>query len=78
MKRTLIIVAASEPARVDEALRAALGVTLRGARVTVWLDDARPLGPQARRAVAALQSFGHEVVPPGNALPDADAVEVWT
>jgi hypothetical protein len=77
--RTLIIVASSDPARVEEALRAALGLTLRGAEVAVWLDH-RPSSALARRALDALRSFGHRVgdARSGPALEEMDAVEVWT
>lgn len=79
-KRTLIIVKTEEPARVEEALRAALGLTLRGAAVEVWLPGDRPLTPLGRRAIGVLESFGHAVHPGGDAtaLADADSIEVWT
>ena len=80
MKRTLIVVEAVTPARVEEALRAALGATLRGASVEVWLPPDRELTALARRAVGVLESFGHRVQAGGErtALATADAVEVWT
>lgn len=80
MKRTLIVVEAATPARVEEALRAALGATLRGAAVEVWLPPDRELTALARRAVGVLESFGHRVHAGGDveALSSADAVEVWT
>lgn len=82
-RRTLVIVESRAAGRIEEALRAALGLTLRGAAVEVWLPEDRPLSPTARRAVAVLASFGHRVgaVAPGEArarLEAADAVEVWT
>lgn len=79
-KRTLLIVKTVEPTRVEEALRAALGLTLRGASVEVWLPRDRPLTALGRRAVGVLESFGHVVRPSGDAaaLAAADAVEVWT
>jgi hypothetical protein len=79
-KRTLIIVETREPARVEEALRAALGLTLRGAAVEVWLPSDRPLTALGRRALGVLETFGHTVRPSGDAasLAASDAVEVWT
>jgi hypothetical protein len=79
-RRTLIIVKTVEPTRVEEALRAALGLTLRGASVEVWLPEDRPLTAPGRRAVGALESFGHTVRRGGDAtaLATADSVEVWT
>jgi hypothetical protein len=85
----LVVVRARDPHRQAEALRAALGLTLRGARVEVCVDE--PLAtPLARRAADTLRSFGHAIIPltgspgsaPGDALAAALAraarVEVWT
>ncbi|MBX3162666.1 MAG: hypothetical protein KF773_42285 [Deltaproteobacteria bacterium] len=80
--RILIIAQTRIPHRQSEALRAALGLTLRGATVEVAVDGPLVL-PLAERSAAALRSFGHMV----HALADedlaaaiarADAVEVWT
>lgn len=78
----LVVVRARDPHRQAEALRAALGLTLRGARVEVAVEA--PLAtPLARRAADTLRSFGHAVGPAtGDALTAALAraarVEVWT
>lgn len=82
-QRTLVIVESRAPARIEEALRAALGLTLRGAAVEVWLPADRELTATSRRAVAVLASFGHRVGPvePSLAragLAAAAAIEVWT
>jgi hypothetical protein len=76
--RILVIARTVDPHRQAEALRAALGLTLRGASVEV--AHAGPLlTPLARRAADTLRSFGHAVgVDVADALPRADAVEVWT
>jgi hypothetical protein len=67
-----VVIRTADPARVAEALRAAVGLTLRGARVLV--AGAVPEG----RAAATLREMGHAVgVPEEHALA-ADAVEVWT
>lgn len=64
--------------RQAEALRAAVGLTLRGARVEVVIDGPL-LTPLAERAVATLRSFGHTVgTDLGTSLARADRVEVWT
>ncbi len=74
----LIICTTRDPHRQAEALRAALGVTLRGARVEVAV--ALPLlTPLAQRAADTLASFGHVIgVDPAEALERATTVEVWT
>jgi hypothetical protein len=76
---TIVVHARSpDPHRQAEALRAALGLTLRGGRVEVVLDH--PLAtPLAVRAAETLRAFGHPVgVPLADALARADRVEVWT
>jgi hypothetical protein len=75
---TLVVVRTRDPHRQAEALRAALGLTLRGARVEVALDGAL-LTPLAVRAAETLVSFGYPVgVELREALSRATAVEVWT
>ena len=88
MKRIAVIVRTADPDRVAEALRAAVGLGLRGDRVHVVLTagagDVRDHA-QAARALATLRMLGHDVVhADGNdpaeaeAVRAADAVEVWT
>jgi len=78
----LVVVRARDPHRQAEGLRAALGLTLRGARVEVAVDE--PLAtPLAQRAADTLRSFGHSVGPLAGAalaaaLARAGRVEVWT
>jgi hypothetical protein len=90
----LVIVRTRDPHRQAEALRAALGLTLRGARVEVAIEAASTASaaedvdpvlatPLARRAAETLRSFGHPVgIVAGEALAAALAragrVEVWT
>ena len=76
---TVVVIAQTrDPHRQAEALRAALGLTLRGARVEVVVDGPL-LTPLAHRAADTLQSFGYAVgVPLAEALGRADRVEVWT
>lgn len=78
---TIVVVARSrDPQRQAEALRAALGLTLRGARVEVVVEH--PLqSALAERAAATLATFGHSILEAGElgaAIDGADAVEVWT
>ena len=77
MKTAGVIVRTRDPARIAEALRAAVGLTLRAARVRVALPEV-PDDAFARRAVATLRELGHEVGVDENAALAADAVEVWT
>ena len=83
---TIVVLATTrDPHRQAEALRAALGLTLRGARVDVCVHEPL-LTPLAQRAADTLRSFGHRVVTiasePGSQLSEAiahaDRVEVWT
>lgn len=84
----LVVVRTRDPHRQAEALRAALGLTLRGSRVEVAIEasgelDAALATPLARRAADTLRSFGHPVgALCGDALAAALAragrVEVWT
>lgn len=74
----LIVCTTRDPHRQSEALRAALGVTLRGARVEVVVDEPL-LTPLAQRSADTLRSFGHVVgANLRDALGRADRVEVWT
>lgn len=78
MKLVAIVVRAGDAARVREALRAAVGLSLRGDRVMV-VCAALPAGDAAvDRAVATLRQLGHEVGADMAAVRSADAVEVWT
>lgn len=76
--RILVIATSLEPHRQAEALRAALGLTLRGGRIEVLVGAL--LSPAAVRAVATLRAFGHTVHERdvSAAIAEADAVEVWT
>jgi hypothetical protein len=75
----LVVIRTRDPHRQSEALRAALGLTLRGGTVHVLLDES-PATPLAQRAVDTLVSFGHHVGPGDLTaeIRNADAVEVWT
>ena len=84
MKRIAIIVRAETPERVSEALRAALGLGLRGDAVDLVLAPASRRAATAPRAARALALLGELGRPPrewadlGAVLAAADAVEVWT
>jgi hypothetical protein len=76
--RILVIARTRDPHRQSEALRAALGLTLRGAQVEVIVDGPL-LTPLAERSAATLHSFGHALGSDvTEALARADIVEVWT
>jgi hypothetical protein len=72
VKTIAVIIRAEDPARIAEALRAAVGLTLRGDRVRVIA----PAGAEGR-AVETLRMLGH-VVTTELSLDDVDAVEVWS
>ena len=76
---TIVVIARTrDPHRQAEALRAALGLTLRGARVEVVVDEPL-LSPLAQRAAETLRTFGHVIgTDLATALARADRVEVWT
>ena len=81
-RRIVVVVRAGDEPRVAEALRAAVGLTLRGARVAVYREAPAQAvaSPRIARAVDTLRLLGHSVVDgaAGAALRGADAVEVWT
>ena len=79
----LVILRTVDPYRASEALRGAVGLTLRGARVAVATGGAGPGvldDPRVRRGLETLRSFGHEIAEDDGAARarSADAVEVWT
>jgi hypothetical protein len=78
VKTIAVIVRSPDSARVAEALRGAVGLTLRGDRVEVVLC-AGAAAPDPR-AVATLTSFGYPVTAgdPAELLARADAIEVWS
>lgn len=78
-----VILRTSTADRAAEALRAAIGLTLRGDRVIVATGGAAPSALADRRverAVATLRVLGHAITADdGAALArTADATEVWT
>lgn len=85
-KRIAVIVRASAPERVAEALRGAVGLSLRGDEVHVVLMDAAQAADgndtRIRRALATLDTLGHTLArgdrAAAAAVHDADAVEVWS
>jgi hypothetical protein len=78
-KRVAVVIKTSNADRAAEALRAAVGLTLRGDRVSVV--RVRPLPEsdlRVARALGALAALGHEVDASMAVVHDADAVEVWS
>lgn len=75
--KIVVIVRTIDPHRQAEALRAALGLTLRGAAVEV-AHTGPLLTPLAERAAATLRTFGYAVGTELAGLAGPDAVEVWT
>jgi hypothetical protein len=85
-RNLLLLVHTARVERVAEALRNAVGLTLRGDRVTVLLARGAPAPghPRLVRAVNTLRALGHCCETAGSevevaaALRAADCVEVWT
>jgi hypothetical protein len=71
-----VIVRSLDPARAAEALRAAVGMTLRFDRVLVVPGSA--VDRRGARSLAVLQSLGHAVDAALAEALEADVVEVWT
>lgn len=77
-RRVTLVIGAADAA--DEALRAAVGLTLRGDAITVIIDPAADaVDPEAMRARATLAAFGHTIAGPAalSAALDAETIEVW-
>ena len=75
---TVVVVRTLDPDRAAEALRAAVGLTLRGARVAVVPLAPLPDDDRVARALGTLRALGHETEAGLDALAGAAAVEVWT
>lgn len=75
-----VVIDTADPERTAEALRAAVGLTLRGDAVTVVSRFELPEQPGIARAVATLEALGHRVTvgDPTAAIAASGAVEVWT
>jgi hypothetical protein len=71
-----VIIRSADPARAAEALRAAVGMTLRFERVLVVPGAA--VDERGARSIAVLRSLGHTVDATVEAALAADVVEVWT
>jgi tRNA 2-thiouridine synthesizing protein A len=76
MKTIAVVIAAAE--RADEALRAAVGLTLRGDRVVVVPLVPPGAGERAQRALGTLRALGHRTDGQMADAKAADVVEVWT
>ncbi|HVV83810.1 MAG TPA: hypothetical protein VHE35_12130 [Kofleriaceae bacterium] len=79
-RRTIGVVVGRAPTAVAaEALRAAVGLTLRGAHVDVAIEPATldACGPAGARAAATLRLFEHGVDASSTAALAADVVELW-
>jgi len=76
MKTIAVVVAGA--AQAGEALRAAVGLTLRGDRVVVVPEIALPTDERSLRAVTTLRGLGHRVDGTFADVEDADVVEWWT
>jgi hypothetical protein len=79
VKTIAIILRTTAPDRTAEAIRAAVGVTLRGDRVVVAVGTAALDDQRVSHGIATLRVLGHTIATDiGEAIRDADVVEVWT
>jgi hypothetical protein len=78
VKQVVVIIQSTEPDRVREALRAAVGLGLRGDQVRVHAAALDLRDPWITRAVATLAQLGRPVQSGPPQVSDADVVEVWT
>jgi hypothetical protein len=83
VKTIAIVVRTASADRAAEALRAAVGLTLRGDHVVVAIGGvprAVTEDPRVERGLATVRLLGHRVDEDDGAaaLAAADAVEVWT
>lgn len=72
-----VVIDTADRERVAEALRAAVGLTLRGDPVAVVTRRPLPDDPHIERAVATLRALGHTVGAEPSVIAAASAVEVW-
>jgi|KBSSwiStaDraftv2_1062776.scaffolds.fasta_scaffold613225_2 hypothetical protein len=77
MSSAAVIIRCLDPARAAEALRAAVGMTLRFDRVLV-VPGATRCDERGARSLAVLRSLGHTVDAGLEDALAADVVEVWT
>lgn len=79
MRRIAVVIQTADAMRAGEALRAAVGLSLRGDRVdVVQVTPVDPNDERVRRGLATLRALGHAVDAPLSAVREADIVEVWT
>ena len=69
-----VVVRTRDPDRAAEALRAAVGLTLRGESVTL-VAPSLPMDERIGRALATLRALNQPLDAP---LSEAERVEVWT
>lgn len=78
MKAKTIAVVVAGAGQAGEALRAAVGLTLRGDHVVVIPEIKLPTDDRSLRAVATLKGLGHRVDGTWADAELADVVECWT
>ncbi len=85
MKRIAVVVDTEAPERIAEALRAALGLGLRGDAVDLVMTAAAreiaaavPLAGRSLALLAELDRAPRDPAELGDVLAAAEAVEVWT
>jgi hypothetical protein len=75
---TVVVIRTLATERAVEALRAAVGLTLRGEPVAVVPLAPLADDPRIARALGTLRALGHDTAAPLSVLGRARVVEVWT
>lgn len=80
-RTVLVVIRATTLERCAEAMRAAIGLTLRGDHVYAIVPEAHGKDPMIARGIATLLLLKQRVCGPtrlGELVRTADRVEVWT
>lgn len=80
-RNVLVVIRATDPRRAAEAMRAAIGLTLRGDKVATVVPEIHSKDPAIARGIATLLLLKQRVWAPmklAELVRAADRIEVWT